>query len=73
MPLFEKIKQDHKAGNIFAKILMGLDHLIPVVNCERTTPDEETRVARFKILLEESGLEEDKDFFVYKQERRPLR
>lgn len=67
--LFEMIKTDYrKGGNIWAKMLMRQEHLIPVFDHIKTTGgDNFNQYKRILMGLKENGLAEEKDFFRFQK------
>ena len=65
--LFEIIKSDYLSDNKWAKILMRQDHLRPIFDKEYDTPEFKNQYLVLIRLLEEEGLIENNDYFLFEK------
>lgn len=65
--VFEQIKIDAARGNPWAKILMRQDRLHPVFDTEKENGENDINFRDLQVYLEDSGLKENEDFFVFSQ------
>jgi len=63
--IFEQIKEDMVQGNQWARILMRQDRLHPIFDTEMDSGDNATNFFDLQVELENDGLKEGEDFFVF--------
>ncbi|MDL1981433.1 MAG: HD domain-containing protein [Deltaproteobacteria bacterium] len=66
--IFQEIKDDFQAGNIWAKILLREDYLIPVFDRSGIDKEDLILYADYILMLKDEGLREDEHFITYKKE-----
>lgn len=66
--IFELIKSDYNAGNIWARILLREDHLSPIF--DRTGIDKEDLIfyGEYILMLQDEGLKENEHFITYRHD-----
>lgn len=65
----ERIKKDAESGDIWANMLLRINHLKPVFSTgSHATSQELRKVQRIQYVLKNEGFKKDKDFFVISKE-----
>jgi len=68
MDILQLAKRDSSNGDIWAKIIMREDHLIPVYDRVGTSDEDKINYRDYVVLLGKAGLVEGEDFFRYSKE-----